>query len=613
MKKLFLKTAVGAVVIVMNCHASMNPDFKLSIPDVAQIAMEKFKISLYRRDTEQLYDIAGHNPLIAYTVDLITEMYRAHMWRVRNERNSTKSQAKMAHYENVDYGELVYSVLPTELARCLCNIKGGKFEYTNNYNDILYYRDAENLDEIPRFMFESIVLANIFNRIKNKPTTRVVTAAYEMLYAITEKKATVKKYAETMQESFPDKMKEMREKVLEIGEAIRLQGLIDDLVSLRRRVNKISTELAATENASLAATENASPTVEKDLPVQFEYLPGKIVLRYRLKTEHNEEYAPLIPDSIEIINGEYKSNNIVIEYDGIEKRIIEQKILPMDNGLVRKLMTIKVNYANSLYNKLKENKYDLRTSLTKGYERDYRLCTLLNSIGKYTSVSLTGIPDIRDEVGNEVEDCYECIKNELSELQSRREEKEELYKLLSRGEEIEELHKLQSMSTEKWYQIEERENKSNKMKNQISRNLQKLVNVICEYAPDTIGTRYSDYINGTIERRIKALQGQVVELQKKKDKLLPKIPKRQTKGKGKGITDARPNLLDVTEYLADKKEIEEIKNKIKGTRELINKTEELRKIMAKEIEEAYQLHEEYRYEFSYKYIDDWLKNTESIQ
>ena len=219
MKKslLKLKIAVGTAIIATSAYASTNVDFKLTmVPDSERITMPNFEVSLYKRDIEQLYDIAEQRVSTAFGVDAFTEYYRAHMWRMRNDTALTQQDAKMVNYKSVNFGPLAYIWVPSELARCIYNIDDGKLEYTNNYDDVLYYKDAKNLLDIPRFMFERIVLANIFNRIKNKPYTKIEDAANEVVKAITETNATIDKYAPAIQQIIRGRIQRASEKILEV-------------------------------------------------------------------------------------------------------------------------------------------------------------------------------------------------------------------------------------------------------------------------------------------------------------------------------------------------------------------------------------------------------------
>ena len=147
---------------------------------------------------------------------------------------------------------------------------------------------------------------------------------------------------------------------------------------------------------------------------KLDYMPGKIALRYRIETRIRQkqlpEFAPLSPVSIEIID-KRKSDKRVIPYTEITKQIMQEMLIPGDSiELIHKLMTLKMDYANSLWQKLKTKKYDLSRSSTKAkYEIDLKLYTLLNNISYYTSVSLTGLPDIRDETGDEPCLSKDCL------------------------------------------------------------------------------------------------------------------------------------------------------------------------------------------------------------
>ena len=105
-----------------------------------------------------------------------------------------------------------------------------------------------------------------------------------------------------------------------------------------------------------------------------------------------------------------KPEKRVIPYAGIENKIIQAALIKGDNKeLAHKLTTLKMEFINSLGHKLQTNKYDLsRSSAKEEYERDLHLYTLLNNIGYYESISLTGIPDTKDEKGDEA--SCECIE-----------------------------------------------------------------------------------------------------------------------------------------------------------------------------------------------------------
>ena len=95
------------------------------------------------------------------------------------------------------------------------------------------YKDAENLTEEPRFVFERIILANIFNRIKNKSDTNVADAVEAIVSAITNAGVTIDKYAPTIQKSFRSMIQCTSNHILGLSKAIRLQELIEHLNTIR--------------------------------------------------------------------------------------------------------------------------------------------------------------------------------------------------------------------------------------------------------------------------------------------------------------------------------------------------------------------------------------------
>ena len=564
MKIPLLKMAIGTVVFTIDCHAVMDPNFKLSMPDSERITMPDFEISLYRRNIKQLYDIASKSALIAFGVDSYTEDYRVHMWRVRNNTFQTQQEAKMAHYENADYGWLVYNVIPTELIRCLCNIAGGKFEYTDNYDDILYYKGAENLTEIPRFMFERIVLANIFNRINNKPYTDIKEAANEIVKAVKESNATVDKYAPTIWDSFSKRVEAVGKDIQRLSEAIHLQILIGAYSTAKGYLDRLTESELNKYYDDLIRRSTGD-----EIYTKLNYLPGKLALRYCIKTKIRPgqlpKFAPLTPESIEIIDGS-TSDKKVISYTGIEKRIIQEGQIPTDDAeIINKLTSLKMNYATLLWQKLKEKKYNFNSIPSKaGYARDLKLYTLLDNIGYYESVSIAGIPDIRYEKGEET--SSESTKQRM-------------------------IRTLRNKLTE----------------------LLQLIYTPCEpKEQNTLGKQLSKLIRKSIDNRIKALKGQHIEFKAVKAKLLPKIPMRFESGesmRGEHMPNTNQNLIVRQIYFAETTEIKRIDEQVKRTSSQIMVLESLREQIASQIDAVKMRNEEYKYSPPYKYIDDWFEYT----
>ena len=144
------------------------------------------------------------------------------------------------------------------------------------------------------------------------------------------------------------------------------------------------------------------------------YLPGCIDLNYetmiQIQPGRLPSFEPLTPSTIKITEidgtagkdtrGEVQK---VIKYAGVERSIIQRMLTPTDNRqLIDRLMTLRIDYANKLYNTLMTKKYDFSSYKSKdAWELDLHLYTLLNNIGNYDNVSLAGIPDIKDEQGVE--------------------------------------------------------------------------------------------------------------------------------------------------------------------------------------------------------------------
>ena len=147
-----LKLAVSAVVIVANVYAVEMPDFELD---------------LEHRNTKQLKEIAEKDINVAFGVDAFTEHYRAHMWDVRNNYKHTPMENDIVRYENLKYYNTVYKLIPTEIARCIFDIKDGMIEYTDNYDDILECKGSVPVEQYNQSNWNYVVLVNVLNRYRN--------------------------------------------------------------------------------------------------------------------------------------------------------------------------------------------------------------------------------------------------------------------------------------------------------------------------------------------------------------------------------------------------------------------------------------------------------------